>query len=67
MVLAILVFFIIALLDKNISRLNIYANISSYSSFFYFINFILLMWLGGKPVEAPYIVLSQNLVIFNFA
>jgi len=67
MVLAIAVFFIIAILDKNESRLNVYSNISSYSSFFYFINFILLMWLGGKPVEAPYVMLAQILVIFNFA
>jgi quinol-cytochrome oxidoreductase complex cytochrome b subunit len=66
MLLAIVVFFVIALLDKSTSRLHVYSRVSAYAAFFYFSNFILLMWLGGKPVEAPYIFLSQILVSCNF-
>jgi ubiquinol-cytochrome c reductase cytochrome b/c1 subunit len=66
MVLAIAVFFIIGLLDKGGSRLQTYSVISSSLSFLYFVNFGLLLWLGGKPVELPYTLLAQVLVCLNF-
>lgn len=63
---AILSLLIVPFLHKGLYHTTYFRPISRYFIYSFFINFILLTFIGQAPVEDPYILFGQIFVIYHF-
>ena len=63
---AILIFMLLPLSKPNL-RSNKYKPIFNILYFIFIFNFLFLMWLGAKPINQPYILLSQLSTVVYFS
>jgi ubiquinol-cytochrome c reductase cytochrome b subunit len=66
MVLAILIFLIIPYTHFSLVRSTYFRPIWRIIIWLFFINFLLLGWIGGNPVEYPYVLIGQILTFTYF-
>nr|ANJ70588.1 cytochrome b [Noterus clavicornis BMNH1425090]UPX88471.1 cytochrome b [Noterus clavicornis] len=64
---SILILMIIPFFNKNMFQSNSFYPINKFLFWTFFINILLLTWIGMKPVEKPYIIIGQILTISYFS
>lgn len=69
LVLAILVLYTLPFFKfkKRSVRGNAYRNINQFMFWFFVVNYLVLLWIGARPVEDPYIFIGQIGTIIYFA
>lgn len=63
---AIIVLFFLPWLDSSKVRSLRFRPITRVLFLFWTVNFFVLMWVGGKPAEQPYVLISQICTMFYF-
>lgn len=66
LLLSILVLFIIPYYIKPMYRSSRFKLINNFFFWTFFYNFLLLFWIGGQPLEDPYLFLSRTCTFFYF-
>lgn len=67
MVGAILILLILPLFDLSLIRSSSFRPLWKFIFWLFVANFILLGWIGGNPVEYPYVIIGQILTISYFS
>jgi ubiquinol-cytochrome c reductase cytochrome b subunit len=63
---SILILFFLPFLSFNDKRSLTFQPLARQAFWFLVVDFLLLMWIGGEPVEAPYIFIGQACTVFYF-
>jgi len=63
---ALLILIALPVLDISRIRSSAFRPIMKVMYWFFIINFLILLWLGGQHVEEPYIILGQVCTAFYF-
>ena len=66
LVLAVVILMVCPLVHSSYHKSNQFRPLSKISFWFFIANFLLLTWAGSKPVEAPYVILSQVSALYYF-
>jgi len=64
---ALLILFVLPWLDGSPVRSMRFRPIAKWAFLLWTVNFFVLMWVGGKPAEAPYILIAQISTAYYFA
>jgi ubiquinol-cytochrome c reductase cytochrome b/c1 subunit len=64
---ALLILFVLPWLDSSPVRSMRFRPMARWFFWLWTINFFVLMWVGGKPAEAPYILIAQICTAYYFA
>lgn len=67
MIAAILVLFLMPIVDLSRLRGNAFKPFSKIAFAIFAVNFLLLMWLGSQHVESPYVEIGQICTAYYFA
>jgi len=63
---AILIILVLCITDLSRTRSSQFKSLTKHSFWIFVVIFLLLMKMGGKHVESPYIVISQIITFFYF-
>ena len=66
LVLAVVILMVCPFVHSSYHKSNQFRPLSKISFWFFIANFLLLTWAGSKPVEAPYVILSQISALYYF-
>lgn len=67
MLAAILILFLLPILDVSRIRSNAFKPINKFFFWLFVANFFLLGWIGGNHAEEPYITIGQICTIYYFS
>jgi len=63
---SIAILFVLPFINMSQNRSSYFRSIQTYTFWFIFFNFILLGWIGQKPVESPYIEIGMTSTVLYF-